>query len=228
MMVKDTVIVKSAIWEVLIESALNGSDDPPEPFSNWLAEYDEIQQRSVEAIENVEAATQSLLDMTVAAETLEPGTDATVQKDRDKTGAVHLLFGIPEGKRGNSVDDVDYDSEAGNLVFTMEDGNTHDVSMDDVKAHIDESIQESNAYVEQRLEEVQPDWQKVVDAAEAAEASKTAAAASAEAADKSATSANGFRTMAARHASDANNSAVEAEQYRDSANTYSEQASTSA
>ena len=53
------------------------------------------------AKDRAEAAQEAIEDMGVSADTLAPGSDATVEKSVDpETGAVTLAFGIPQGEKG--------------------------------------------------------------------------------------------------------------------------------
>lgn len=54
---------------------------------------------------NAEAAKEAIENLSVEATTLEPESEATVEKQVDQeTGEVTLVFGIPEGRKGNKGD----------------------------------------------------------------------------------------------------------------------------
>lgn len=58
---------------------------------------------AVQSAADAEKSRQAIENMTVSAETLEPGADATVTKTEDG-GVVHLQFGLPKGEKGDKGD----------------------------------------------------------------------------------------------------------------------------
>ena len=70
-----------------------------------LALYGEM----VAAVEAAQTAAGRIENMTVLADTLEPGRNATVAKGSNASGGIQLRFGIPRGDRGTTIysgDDV--------------------------------------------------------------------------------------------------------------------------
>lgn len=70
-----------------------------------LALYGEM----VAAVEAAQKAAGRIENMTVLADTLEPGRNATVAKGSNASGGIQLRFGIPRGDRGTTIysgDDV--------------------------------------------------------------------------------------------------------------------------
>lgn len=58
--------------------------------------------RAAEQAQAAEAAKETILGLSVEANTLEPGAEATVEKQIDgETGEITFVFGIPEGMKGN-------------------------------------------------------------------------------------------------------------------------------
>lgn len=53
-------------------------------------------------VEDAEDARDAIYDMSVVARTLSPGSDATVTKSVDASGAVTLTYGIPQGAKGDT------------------------------------------------------------------------------------------------------------------------------
>lgn len=101
------VVVKSAIYDTIILTALDGSGETPEPWEDWREYFIELKDEaegSAEAAAGSATAAQdaaeSVQDMGVEAETLAPGADAMVEKSVDPEGVVTLTFGIPRGDTG--------------------------------------------------------------------------------------------------------------------------------
>lgn len=59
----------------------------------------ESEESAGESAEKAEVARRSIEDMTVSADTLPPGSEATVVKS-PMNGSFHLRFGIPQGPQG--------------------------------------------------------------------------------------------------------------------------------
>lgn len=65
-------------------------------------------ERAEEEADAAEAAKESILNLSVSAQTLEPGSEASVTKEVDEeTGEVSLRFGIPYGPQGKKGDKGD-------------------------------------------------------------------------------------------------------------------------
>lgn len=100
-MLVDGVVAKSAIYMTKVLPALDGSGEAPEPWESWQTEFAALKDEAVAAAEDAEAASEAVQDMGVEADTLAPGSAATVEKTVDpETGAVTLTFGVPAGEQG--------------------------------------------------------------------------------------------------------------------------------
>lgn len=100
-MLDGDVVAKSEIYITSVRPALDGSATPPEPWGSWQTVFAGLKDEAVSAAEDAEAASEAVQDMGVEAETLEPGSAATVTKAVDPdTGAVTLTFGLPAGDTG--------------------------------------------------------------------------------------------------------------------------------
>ena len=90
-------IVIPTVWameRMILQGTVPSGVDPSEPTPDWTAQ---VQQMATEALETA----NNVLDMTVEADTLPAGSEATVEKSVDpETGAVTLMFGIPRGEQG--------------------------------------------------------------------------------------------------------------------------------
>lgn len=85
----DGKIKCSEIYTTQVERSLVSDTDVPEPYEGW--------------VEQVLQAAAGIQNMQAAAETLAPGSAATVTKTVDPdTGVVTLTFGIPEGVKGDT------------------------------------------------------------------------------------------------------------------------------
>jgi len=118
------VVVKSAIYDTIILTALDGSGETPEPWEDWreyfIALKDEAEGSAEAAAGSATAAGQSaedaatsaaaaqesaeaIQDMGVESETLPPGSPLSVEKTIDpETGAVTLTFYLAPGQGGVS------------------------------------------------------------------------------------------------------------------------------
>lgn len=85
---KDLDISKSFIYDTEILEALDGSGDPPEPWTSW-------QQDLIENANRAEAAAELLENPEAEAVTLQPGEPATASYEDGK-----FTFGVPEGRTG--------------------------------------------------------------------------------------------------------------------------------
>lgn len=87
-------VKKSCVLHFYVVPDIGTPGSAPDPYQNWLAQLTALAAET-------EAAAQAIQDMDVEAETLEPGSAATVTKTVDPgTGAVTLTFGIPRGQDG--------------------------------------------------------------------------------------------------------------------------------
>lgn len=90
-------IVIPTVWagsKMILQGAQPSEVDPSEPTPSWVAQ---VQAAAAEALETA----NNVLDMTVEADTLPAGSEASVEKTVDPDGAVTLTFGIPQGGQGN-------------------------------------------------------------------------------------------------------------------------------
>lgn len=77
--------------------------DPEEQsiITQTIAALNVAADRAADQAQDAEDAKDAIINLGVKAETLEPESDATVQKLVDpETGEVTIVFGIPEGKQG--------------------------------------------------------------------------------------------------------------------------------
>ncbi len=74
-----------------------------------------------ESAEAAERSRQSIEDMTVSAETLEPGADAAVTKSTGEDGVTHLKFGLPRGEKGEKGDPGRDGTGAGDMLASVYD-----------------------------------------------------------------------------------------------------------
>lgn len=94
---------RETVYEVRIPISLRArpTDETPTPQQQSI--IDQLIAEMDTAVDSAEAAKEAIENLGVEAETLEPGSDATVEKAVDpETGAVTLTFGIPEGADGIS------------------------------------------------------------------------------------------------------------------------------
>ena len=76
------------------------NDEVPDPGQQ--SEIDQLIAALTAGVEAAEDAAEAIQNMDSEAETLQPGSPATVEKTVDpETGAVTLTFGIPKGDQGN-------------------------------------------------------------------------------------------------------------------------------
>lgn len=81
-------ICKSWIYDTFVDTALDASENPPEPWKSWVNQVEE-------AAEEATAAAALLENASAAAETLEPGESATASYANG-----WFTFGIPRGADG--------------------------------------------------------------------------------------------------------------------------------
>lgn len=92
----DGTIAIPTVWaeaKRILKGTVPSGVDPSEPTPDWTAQ---VQQMATEALETA----NNVLDMTVEADTLPAGSEASVEKTIDPDGAVTLTFGIPRGDTG--------------------------------------------------------------------------------------------------------------------------------
>ena len=93
------VIVKTAIFKTMTDVALGNTDEPGDPYQDIIDTLEEL-------VDEAETAAESILDLSVDAETLASGSDASVEKQTDpETGEINLHFGIPTGPAGQDGKD---------------------------------------------------------------------------------------------------------------------------
>lgn len=89
-------IVIPTVWameRMILQGTTPSEVDPSEPTPDWTAQ---VQQMATEALE----IAQNVADLSVEADTLTPGSDATVEKVVAPDGSIMLSFGIPRGDTG--------------------------------------------------------------------------------------------------------------------------------
>lgn len=89
-------IVIPTVWameRMILQGTVPSGVDPSEPTPDWTAQ---VQQMATDALEKA----QNVEDMSVEADTLTPGSDATVEKVVAPDGSITLAFGIPRGDTG--------------------------------------------------------------------------------------------------------------------------------
>lgn len=84
-------------WKIPNDMRAQKGDKTPTPTQQ--DSIDQLIIRSNEAVERAENAQQAIEDMSVSAESLSEGSEATVTKT-EVGGVVHLVFGIPVGAAG--------------------------------------------------------------------------------------------------------------------------------
>ena len=78
------------------------TDEEPTPVER--SEIDQALSALNAGVERAEAASEAIQSMSVSSSTLAPGSQATVTKTVDQSGAVNLAFGIPAGVKGDKGD----------------------------------------------------------------------------------------------------------------------------
>lgn len=116
-----TLVKKSEVLRFYVLRDIGAPGSAPDPYETWLETLTELaaqtQQDAAAAAgdaADAEAAAQAIQDMGVQADTLEPGSYATVDKIVDPdTGAVTLVFGIPRGQDGSGGGDSLWEAGTG-------------------------------------------------------------------------------------------------------------------
>lgn len=177
------------------------SQDILEPIPPTPTELQEMQKQVEDVLDKIvdaAEATKAIENMGVSSETLSPGTEAFVRKNKED-GSFNLHFGVPAGDKGDKGDEgVGVKSivqEGEHFLFTMTDGRICKVSS--------------------------PDCTEIVQSAASASESAANALASKESAAASAANANGSAKSAAA-------SATAAEKSEGEANTAAKTAKTAA
>ena len=85
-------VKKSCVLRFFVVPDIGTPGSAPDPYQSWLSQLTALAAQT-------EEAAAAILNMTVEAQTLAPGSAATVTKTVDaQTGAVTLTFGIPGGE----------------------------------------------------------------------------------------------------------------------------------
>ncbi len=116
-----TLVKKSEVLRFYVLRDIGTPGSAPDPYETWLETLTELaaqtQQDAAAAAgdaADAAAASQAIQDMSVQADTLEPGSYATVDKIVDPdTGAVTLVFGIPRGQDGSGGGDSLWEAGTG-------------------------------------------------------------------------------------------------------------------
>ena len=116
-----TLVKKSEVLRFYVLRDIGAPGSAPDPYETWLETLTELaaqaQQDAAAAAgdaADAEAAAQAIQDMGVQADTLEPGSYATVDKIVDPdSGAVTLVFGIPRGQDGSGGGDSLWEAGTG-------------------------------------------------------------------------------------------------------------------
>lgn len=106
---KYPAISKSYIYDTEILEALDGSGDPPDPWTSW-------QEDVIENANRAEAAAELLENPGAEAVTLAPGTQATASYDNGT-----FTFGIPQGQQGRPGDPGAPGKDGDDYVITEDD-----------------------------------------------------------------------------------------------------------
>lgn len=96
------VIAKSVIYLTRVGEALDGSGEVPDEWESWQTVFAGMKDEAVTAAGEAQSAAQAVQDMGATAETMAPGSEATVEKYVDEHGTVTLAFGIPRGDKGET------------------------------------------------------------------------------------------------------------------------------
>lgn len=109
-----TLVKKSEVLRFYVLRDIGAPGSAPDPYETWLETLTELAAQTQQDAADAEAAAQAIQDMGVQADTLEPGSYATVEKIVDPdTGAVTLVFGIPRGQDGSGGGDSLWEAGTG-------------------------------------------------------------------------------------------------------------------
>jgi len=190
----DGKLKKSEIYQTVTARSLTSAEDPPSPAQGW--------------VEQVLQAAAGIQNMQADAETLVPGSAATVTKTVDPdTGVVMLTFGIPEGLKGDTGRGIASMSvlSTGEWRVIYTDGTSETVGYDVYSA-----IDALKTAAQEAAETASGAAGTAVDAATSAAGSAANAAGSAESAATSAQNASHDADRAEQGAEDAQESATAA------------------
>lgn len=91
-------VLKSYVWEMVVQpSVLPNTDTPPDPVQTWLDEVSE-------AIDNILVFGDAIDNITITADTLPPGSQATASGSISETEGLKIKLGIPQGEQGPKGD----------------------------------------------------------------------------------------------------------------------------
>lgn len=91
-------VVKSYVWEMVVQpSVFANTDTPPDPVQTWLDEVSE-------AIDNILVFGDAIDNITITADTLPPGTQATASGSISEAEGLKIKLGIPQGEQGPKGD----------------------------------------------------------------------------------------------------------------------------
>lgn len=91
-------VLKSYVWEMVVQpSVLPNTDAPPDPVQTWLDEVSE-------AIDNILIFGDAIDNISITAETLPPGSQATASGSISETEGLKIELGIPQGAQGPKGD----------------------------------------------------------------------------------------------------------------------------
>lgn len=229
----DGKLKKSEIYQTVTARSLTSAEDPPSPAQGW--------------VEQVLQAAAGIQNMQADAETLAPGSAATVTKTVDPdTGVVTLTFGIPEGLKGDTGRGVASMSvlSTGEWRVTYTDGTTETVgydvysALDALKAAAQEAAEtasdkateaaSSARNAEQDADRAEQGAKDAQTSATAAQQAKTDAETAKTDAETAARNAEHDADRAEQGAEDAQASATEAQQAKTDAEDARERAETAA
>lgn len=91
-------VLKSYVWEMVVQpSVLPNTDTPPDPVQTWLDEVSE-------AIDNILVFGDAIDNITITADTLPPGSQATASGSISEAEGLKIKLGIPQGEQGPKGD----------------------------------------------------------------------------------------------------------------------------
>lgn len=96
---EDEAVKLSRMWFVNVEESMEPAGEVPSGWESYYEDIIEAGNNAQEAATEAAASAAKIADMTVSAETLPEGSEATVEKS-EVGGVYNLLFGIPMGAEG--------------------------------------------------------------------------------------------------------------------------------